>query len=329
MISIIVPIYNNEKYLPKCIESIQNQIFQDWELLLVDDGSSDSSGVICDSFAKENHRIKVIHKENGGVSSARNCGLDHASGDYIMFVDSDDWIEPDLCQKLLDGIQEADLAIGGYTVISNAGKVRYGVHENKKVEISSELRRVFNPLCEQNLFNTPWSKLYCRTIIAEQRFDEKIRLGEDLLFNLNYLDKCKNIFVVSTMGYMYNLLNENSATKKLRDDDFSQIVYLYRKERCFEEKNHCRKYSHGILEKQLCLKGINLLQLLFYSNINQSEKMINADKMVSNLEFQYACEGEYAFPLKYTIPQKLCRKKSRIGLMIFFLLKKIVGMLKK
>lgn len=326
-ISIIIPIYNNEKYIPGCIKSVQNQTFQDWELLLVDDGSTDSSGKICDSFARGDYRIKVIHKENGGVSSARNCGLDHAIGDYVMFVDSDDWIEIDLCQNLMDRIQEADIVIGGYKTISNSGEKEFGLHEDKKIDIALGLDAVFEALCNQNLLNIPWSKLYKRDIIQNQRFDEQIRLGEDLLFNMKYFTKCRNIFIIATTGYRYNLLNENSATKKIRDDDFSQIIYLYKKEKMFAERYNCRKSAHGILEQQLCLKGINLMQLLFYSNFSQLKKIKIASEIISNPEFQFACRGEYRFPLKYVIPQKLCKKANINGLRFFFSLKKVIGKL--
>ena len=114
MISIIIPVYNSEKFLHKCVNSVLHQTFQNWELILVDDGSSDSSGRICDIFAQDNPKVRTIHKENGGVSSARNAGLDVAIGEYIMFVDSDDWLEPELCQELVDGIRQSDIIIGGY-----------------------------------------------------------------------------------------------------------------------------------------------------------------------------------------------------------------------
>ena len=114
-ISVIVPVYNVEKYLRKCIESILNQTFREFELILVDDGSTDSSGKICDEYALKDSRIKVIHKENGGASSARNAGLDVAKGEYIGFVDSDDWIEMDMYGELYRLIKEnnTDISVCG------------------------------------------------------------------------------------------------------------------------------------------------------------------------------------------------------------------------
>jgi len=100
LFSIIVPVYNVAEYLPKCIFSLANQTFRNIEILLIDDGSSDSSGIICDDFAQKDERIKVIHKENGGLSDARNVGIMSATGDYVLFVDADDFIDNDLCRQL-------------------------------------------------------------------------------------------------------------------------------------------------------------------------------------------------------------------------------------
>ena len=114
MISIIVPVYNTEKYLRRCIDSVLAQTYQDFELLLIDDGSKDSSGAICDEYAAQDARVRVFHKENGGVSSARNVGLDNARGEWITFVDADDWIESDMLELLLRKGEEtgADIVMG-------------------------------------------------------------------------------------------------------------------------------------------------------------------------------------------------------------------------
>ena len=111
LISVIVPIYNVEKYLDRCVDSIINQTYKNLEIILVDDGSPDNCLAICDSWAEKDRRIKVIHKENGGVSSARNSALDIASGDYIGFVDSDDWIEPDMYEILIKNAKKYDADI--------------------------------------------------------------------------------------------------------------------------------------------------------------------------------------------------------------------------
>ena len=113
-ISVIIPVYNAEKYLRRCVDSILAQIFTDFELLLIDDGSKDKSGVICDEYAKKDNRVKVFHKENGGVSSARNLGLDNARGEWIGFIDSDDMVKPEYLDGLIRYQSRSSLVVGGY-----------------------------------------------------------------------------------------------------------------------------------------------------------------------------------------------------------------------
>ena len=119
-VSIVVPVYNAEKYLPKCIDSILNQTFKNFELILVNDGSKDNSLIICEDYKVSDRRIKVINKKNEGVSIARNIGINSAKGKYIMFIDSDDWIESNMVEKMYDAIQNSDIAIcGSKTVEKN------------------------------------------------------------------------------------------------------------------------------------------------------------------------------------------------------------------
>lgn len=323
MISIIVPVYNAEKFLEKCITSIQNQTFQDWELILVDDGSSDSSGMICDRASEDDARIKVVHQLNHGVSAARNAGLDRATGDYVMFVDADDWIEPTLCQSLLDGSTHADLVIGGYKEVY-LDKVLSHKLSGCRIQFLNEFSPIFTQLYRENLLNCPFSKLYKRKWLTEQHFNPDIKLGEDFLFNLTYLPKCKCISVVETDAYAYNVMNENSATKKFREDDFLQVISLYHKGKKFVDQ-----YLHNDtllyhLRRQLCLNGINLLQLLFYSDYTQAQKRKLAIEILSNPTFAYVCQDTYDFPLKYKIPCTLCKKKSVLGIKLFFSCKRIM-----
>ena len=130
MISVIVPVYNTEQYLPRCIESILSQSFTDFELLLIDDGSTDGSGKICDAYAEKDNRIRVFHKENGGVSSARNMGLDEAKGEWVYFVDSDDELLHDGLQVLFDNTnKEVDVVLAGFEEVSEEGVISPGVKD--------------------------------------------------------------------------------------------------------------------------------------------------------------------------------------------------------
>lgn len=175
--SMIIPVYRTEQYLSRCIYSVLNQTFQDYEIILVDDGSPDNCPSICDEFAEIDSRVKVIHKINGGVSSARNVGIEEANGDYIWFVDSDDYIEEFALEQIYDAIQEkyADL----YLFNTNS--------------IKESFTGGFEEFLYRYYFTYivgfgPWNKIYRRKLLIENdlRFDTEETVGEDLLFNLNY-----------------------------------------------------------------------------------------------------------------------------------------------
>ena len=178
LISVIVPVYKVEQYLPKCVESILAQTYTNLEILLVDDGSPDNCGAICEEYARKDPRIKVIHKENGGLSSARNAALDIARGEYIGFVDSDDWIQPEMYETLLSGIKknDADMAYGGrYDVDGNTGEKTIGLCPQKEECISGMemLGRVF---VWDHCDSAAWDKLYHRSLFEQIRYPGPIRL---------------------------------------------------------------------------------------------------------------------------------------------------------
>ena len=184
-VSVIVPVYNVEKYLSKCIESILGQTFTDFELLLVDDGATDESGVICDRYAAIDSRIRVFHKQNGGVSTARNLGIQNALGDYIGFVDSDDYIDSNMYEVLFNLIEEhqADISICGFKVIDeDIGKVER-IQESGRVEVLSREQLVSKET------DMPWSirldtinKLFKKAALSDLLFDVKLHCAEDTLF---------------------------------------------------------------------------------------------------------------------------------------------------
>lgn len=184
-ISIIVPVYKAELYLPKCIESILGQTFTNFELILVDDGSPDNSGMICDSYAKKDNRIKVIHQANSGVSTARNSALDLAVGKYIMFCDSDDWVEPDWCKCLYETMKVPNvvMALCGHKEWKDDTVINIHCFENSKDKM--KLSEIFG----DPIAGVPWNKIFIREQICKYklRFPVEISNGEDLRFVFNYL----------------------------------------------------------------------------------------------------------------------------------------------
>lgn len=212
ILSIIIPVYNAEKFLSRCIDSILSQSFTDYELLLIDDGSKDDSGTICDEYAAKDDRIRVFHKENGGVSSARNLGLDNAKGEWISFVDADDEILPNGFQVMADGFSdEVGMVMAGFQECEN-GEV---LVDTSTLNIQGEIISIQKALLMQYDFHGiymgyPWGRLYKRSIVTDNNllFDEHIAIKEDTLFVVSYLCKCKkNVFYTSVPVYNYLIVS--------------------------------------------------------------------------------------------------------------------------
>lgn len=211
-ISIIVPVYNSEKYLCGCIESVLSQTYRDFELILVDDGSSDSSGQICDAYANKDVRIHVIHKENGGVSSARNRGIKEALGEYIMFIDSDDNIVEHCFSFLFEErTSMPDLTIFSFTYVSPSKKrvvknLMSDIAKNHQEALSKGLALKENDYTSE-VFCFPWNKVYKKSILRSSNieFPLDISLREDEIFNYRYLNLCHSLEVISTPLYNYNV----------------------------------------------------------------------------------------------------------------------------
>lgn len=204
-ISVIVPVYNTEKYLRRCIDSILAQTYTDFELLLIDDGSTDASGVICDEYAKQDSRVRVFHKPNGGVSSARNLGLDNACGEWITFCDADDYVYPEWLQNYdIEGVSDEDLINQGAK--SNADIFR---DTNLVSELSFSFDGSPSEFIEEStqngLFGYLWIKCFRKDIIEERqiRFDIDVGFQEDELFITEYLKHATNIKSVNKIGYYY------------------------------------------------------------------------------------------------------------------------------
>ena len=216
MISIVIPVYNVALYLQRCIESVLLQTYPDWELLLVDDGSTDNSCIICEKYKEKDKRIQVFHKKNGGVSSARNYGLNHAKGEWIAFVDSDDWLDKDYLWNFVEQIEaDTDLVVQSF----------WNDWESSKKEMLIELpsqRIEGNYNLVRWLEDTPnvhngflWHRLFKREIIERQQntFAEGISFAEDGLFFLQYLKGSHHFKMTSKAGYHY-LIRKGSLTSK-------------------------------------------------------------------------------------------------------------------
>lgn len=231
LISVIVPVYNVEKYLNKCVDSIINQTYKNLEIILVDDGSPDNCGKICDDYAKKDSRIRVFHKENSGVSSARNLGINNSTGNWIAFIDSDDWIEEKYFEIMLDKAKKenADIVICGYNKIWKNKIEPINTSMGDKVYNSKEY--LINCLYPQTGFGFCHMKIIKKDCIGQALFDEKIAVGEDALFNIEISKNIEKVVFLSKPLYNYRN-NENSLVKRF-DQNYAK-KYLQSMKECKE-----------------------------------------------------------------------------------------------
>ena len=227
-ISVIVPVYKVEKYIGECINSILAQTFKDFELILVDDGSPDKSGEICDSYAKKDNRIKIFHKKNGGVSSARNFGIDKAVGEWLCFIDSDDTILPTyLADFELDKVK-SDIYMQGYVKVKESRIIE--THDFTKCK-ESDFANILAYSEDNNIINSPCFKLYKSSIVNtyKVRFDIRTSYGEDHLFSLDYCRYISSAHFTLSHGYNYRIsVGESLSHRRIPLDD---ILFYTRESR--------------------------------------------------------------------------------------------------
>lgn len=282
IISIIVPIYNLEKYLDRCLTSIQEQTFEQYECLLIDDGSNDQSGLICEKYCKCDRRFLYCFKNNGGVSSARNEGLNKACGKYICFVDGDDCIEKDMLQKLYESICRLD------GDIFQCGMNQSELKEKKEITVSGiiEEPKIFSSFIDSNGQLTPFvsDKIYQSTILKSVRFNEEYKYGEDFIFLADCLQNCKKIGYTEEVLYHY-ILNETSATQDKKKNSLKKVRDT------IESIEYAEKYIKTAEEKVLLEKRVvlGLQNWYFWLWVNKREKgSRDIQDYLDNKLFQYA-----------------------------------------
>lgn len=288
LISIIVPVYNAEKTLTRCVEALLGQTYSNIEILLIDDGSKDRSLDICREFARKDPRLKVIYKKNGGVSSARNAGLDTATGTYVMFCDSDDWVESDWCETLLNAYETDSLAMCQYYIENAAKHVK--VEEADGI-IQRHKRDKFFQLDNNGMF-VPWNKIYSKKVIDTHalRFHEKLTNGEDLLFNAEYVDCIAgDIIFVRKKEIHYTWPNQVSLSNVVFEDYFEQLHVLWDKLapilenlKIEDQRQWLKVYTHFFNEYQ---KG--LLWILRDKNKSFVYKWKIANAVMRSSDYQF------------------------------------------
>ena len=218
-VSIIVPVYNAEKTLERCVDSILNQTYQDFELFLVDDGSSDGSGVLCDAYARQDSRVRAFHQENAGVSAARNLALDRAAGEYLQFLDSDDWITPDATSSLVRAAREhqCDLVIADFYRVCGERVSHKGDIDDPVVLTQEEYAAHMMENPADFYYGVLWNKLYRRDIVEAHhlRMDPEISWCEDFMFNLEYIRYARRFYALQVPIYYYVKTKGSLASQSL------------------------------------------------------------------------------------------------------------------
>ena len=267
ILTVIIPVYNTEQYVKKCVESITAQSYANLEIILVNDGSTDSSGEICDEFTQRDGRIKVIHKNNGGVVSARKAGLEAASGDYIGFVDSDDWVDPQMYENLYKTMMEfdADMVSSGYIREGNyisydCDSIQPGIYAENMQNLYSRMIMDFET-CGKGISGSLCNKLIKADIIkaAILDFPENISLSEDKLIVLKCLLECRRVYVLNYAYYHY-IIRNGSATSRGNEVYLDNVSAVYKYFSCLYKHRRFTSQMRVQAElyiTQLLLKGIN------------------------------------------------------------------------
>lgn len=261
LISVIIPAYNIEQYIERCLESVCGQTYSRLEIIVIDDGSSDSTGNIIDELARKDSRIITIHKENGGVSAARNTGLDIAKGDYIGFVDGDDIIESDMYELLLRNAlkYQADISHCGYQMVFPNRVDHY--YNTGEVKIQNQYEGVYDLVKADKVEPGLWNKLYKRELVSEHRLDNKIKINEDLLYNYIMFKEAKNSVFEDVSKYCYMKRNNSASTSKVsknRLEDPLLVLQKMMKQETGETYQLLEKRYAYLLEKVASMKSSKL-----------------------------------------------------------------------
>lgn len=315
LISIIVPVYNVEKYLDRCMESLLNQTYECIEIILINDGSKDSSGMICDKYGENYSHVKVLHKKNAGLGFARNSGLELAKGKYVTFVDSDDYIGRNRIKNMYKLIKKTgtDTCITGYT---KAYATRNVVHQNVcggKVFMKNIKEEILPRMCGASIQGDDYIEmsvcmvLFSNEIIRKNNLkfvSERELVSEDIVFGFDYYPKSQGVCISDDIDYYY-AHNEESLTTKYREDRFDSQVQLYK---------YLRKKSKNLNIENKCLPRLEntLIAIARYTIKLEYKFMIQNGKKNARANVRKICENEFLVLAINSYDDRKIKKTSRV-----------------
>lgn len=280
MISIIVPVYKSEDTLERCIGSLLQQTYENIEIIMTVDGPPDASGILAERLAAKDERIQVIFQKNQGVSAARNAGIKAARGEYIQFVDSDDYVAPDACEILVRAMEtnESQMVICGFHHLYFGRDVQKAPSLCGTFE-KAEALQVFLDLYGEQFLNMPWNKLFQRAYITEY-FRRDISLGEDLLFNISYLQNIQRFTVIQNLlnYYIQDGRGTTLSTKK-RDDRIQMAFLLYEEVKKFCMENFGSRNTRGILESKVLVEFLDEIEGIAWVKSSSSGQPVKTYRM--------------------------------------------------
>ncbi len=275
LISVIVPVYNVEKYLKRCINSILGQTYNNFELILIDDGSPDNSGNICDEYVLKDSRVKVIHKENTGVSDSRNIGIGQAKGEYLTFIDSDDYISSDMLEIMYNDMIEnnAEIVIGGRNIVNESdGHIIF--QENNKKSVMNSEQALKELMIEKNFNCVSWGKLYKKELFNDYKFCVNTIIAEDLELLYKIFPICNKIVLDTTKGLYFWTNRSDSVTKSEYNDNWKKEIQITEEIIHFFDKEY-HKIKKYAIQRYVRISIKCMYKCINVNNVNEVKDIRN------------------------------------------------------
>lgn len=308
-ISIIIPVYNAEKYLKRCLDSIKEQTFANWETILIDDGSTDNSGKICDEYSETDNRFTVIHQHNKGASTARNTGIDQAKGDWITFIDADDYVERNYLESLCVNIEnEKTLIIQGLKQVNSKGEEIKKIDFGNSTLYGNQIQKAFD---EKEIFEYGYTvaKLYNRNIIEKHniRFNEQIFYSEDMLFMLEYILNCDTIKFIG--GANYNYITDISNLSQRYNSFESEYLLFTQYAKTNQDIANKRRFTPSYKSQRY--GALILMRSIYSLFVNKDRSRKERYNIIYNIR-----KEKYTYIKKYYKPQIPIFKAIKLALLI-------------
>lgn len=293
LVSIIVPVYKTEYFLAECIESLINQTYKKIEIILVDDGSPDESGKICDEYKEIDKRIKVIHQKNQGVSVARNKGLYESKGSWVIFVDGDDVAEKNMVEKLYNATQKDDCEIvfGNYNILTKQNKLPKIYFKGSGKIFSSEEKNILIEKCMENL-GVPWGKIYKKSLIVDNNIEFKPNLKrmQDSIFNIYIFKESTKIKYIEDIVYNYRQFMESSCYKYTKDIDITSMQILNETKQFIEKYNLQKELMNAYYKKcvKLLIEIVKLKYIPYECKMSYKQKIKQIKQLIKEEPYKQA-----------------------------------------